>query len=143
MNEAIVSGNAEEQNTKPEQQTLRNLRDDGLGLFRYHPRCSGRTAQLAVCPDTSVHKGGFSVIDGYYVTLDMVVHNDEFAVSDATPSVSVYVPRKPYSREKHYWELLLKLDPIAPELCAAFEADPIAGAASFKHRMQELFGGAR
>jgi hypothetical protein len=94
--------------------------------------------------DSYYDKGGYGGGRGYHIGLSMIVRNDDDSSTHSfkDPSVSVTVPTKRYSR-MHYWQLLLKLDPIAPELCAAFEADPIAGAASFKQRMQELFEGAR
>jgi hypothetical protein len=137
MNEPIVAGNTEEQNTKPEQQTLKNLRLNMWQVASYRPRPQGRMAELVSYYD----KGGCAGARGYSIGLSMIVRNDDNSSTHSfkDPSVRVTVPTKRYSK-MHYWELLLKLDPIAPELCAAFESDQNAGARLFKEKMQELFG---
>jgi hypothetical protein len=140
MNEQIVAGNTEEQKTKPEEQTLKNLGVNYWRVASYRPRPLGRMAELSSYYCIGAYGDRRR---GYHVGLQMIVRNErssEHGCQD--PSVRVLVPTKRYSK-KDYWSLLLKLDPIAPELCAAFEADPVAGAASFKQQMKELFGGAR
>ena len=135
MNKVIVTGSSDESNQK--QHTLRNLRIGGFGVVNYSRRPLGRMAEIS----SYYFKGDYRGARGYNVSLQMIVResarNSVHHYGD--PSVHVVIPTKRYSK-KEYWQLLLKLDPIAPELCAAFEADPVVGGASFKQRMQELFG---
>lgn len=114
------------------QTTLKNLSLNRWQAAFYRPRPLGRMAEL----DSHYDKDE----GGYHIGLTMIVRNDDHSSTHSfqSPSVSVTVPAKRYSKIQ-YWQLLVKLDPIAPELCAAFETDPVAGAVSFKERMQQLF----